>query len=73
VTIEEALRVCGGRVAGLSGAAARLGIARSTLDSRIQTLKINKERFRPRPHIRVKETPEPEARPRSPVSIGRRP
>jgi PAS domain S-box-containing protein len=48
-TIEEALRACAGRVAGSSGAAARLGIARSTLDSRIQALGINKERFRPRP------------------------
>jgi PAS domain S-box-containing protein len=46
--VEEALRASGGRVAGLSGAAARLGIPRSTLESKIRTLKINKSRFRPK-------------------------
>jgi formate hydrogenlyase transcriptional activator len=45
-TIEEALRECQGRIAGPSGAAAKLGIARSTLESKIRTLKINKNRFR---------------------------
>jgi PAS domain S-box-containing protein len=44
--IEDALRVSGGRVFGVSGAAARLGIPRSTLESRIRALKINKSRFR---------------------------
>jgi len=44
--IEEALRATGGRVFGPSGAAARLGIPRSTLESRIRTLNINKSRFR---------------------------
>jgi PAS domain S-box-containing protein len=44
--IEKALRACGGRVYGPSGAAARLGIPRSTLESRIIALKINKNRFR---------------------------
>jgi formate hydrogenlyase transcriptional activator len=44
--IEDALRATGGRVFGPSGAAARLGIPRSTLESRIRTLKINKSRFR---------------------------
>jgi PAS domain S-box-containing protein len=44
--IEAALRECQGRVFGPSGAAAKLGIARSTLDSKIQLLKINKNRFR---------------------------
>jgi formate hydrogenlyase transcriptional activator len=44
--IEEALRECEGRVAGPSGAAAKLGIARSTLESKIRTLSINKFRFR---------------------------
>ena len=48
-TIEEALRASGGRVFGPSGAAARLGIARSTLESKIRTLGINKNRFRGRP------------------------
>jgi DNA-binding NtrC family response regulator len=44
--IEAALRECQGRVFGPSGAAAKLGIARSTLESRIQSLNINKNRFR---------------------------
>jgi formate hydrogenlyase transcriptional activator len=44
--IEEALRESQGRVYGPSGAAARLGIARSTLESKIRLLKINKNRFR---------------------------
>ncbi len=47
--IEGALRASGGRVFGPSGAAARLGIPRSTLESRIRALKINKRRFRLRP------------------------
>src|SRR5712675_2327429 len=44
--IEDALRATEGRVFGPSGAAARLGIPRSTLESKIRTLKINKNRFR---------------------------
>jgi formate hydrogenlyase transcriptional activator len=36
-------------VFGPSGAAARLGIARSTLESKIRALGINKNRFRGRP------------------------
>jgi formate hydrogenlyase transcriptional activator len=44
--IEDALRASGGRVFGPSGAAARLGIPRSTLESRIRALRINKSRFR---------------------------
>jgi PAS domain S-box-containing protein len=47
--VEDALRATGGRVFGPSGAAARLGIPRSTLESKIRALKINKSRFRPRP------------------------
>ena len=47
--IEAALRECHGRVFGPSGAAAKLGIARSTLESKIQSLKINKYRFRASP------------------------
>jgi formate hydrogenlyase transcriptional activator len=46
--IEDALRATEGRVFGSSGAAARLGIPRSTLESKIRTLKINKSRFRTR-------------------------
>ena len=44
--IEEALRESQGRVFGPSGAAAKLGIARSTLESKIQSLNINKNRFK---------------------------
>jgi formate hydrogenlyase transcriptional activator len=44
--VEAALRATGGRVFGPSGAAARLGIPRSTLESKIRALKINKNRFR---------------------------
>jgi PAS domain S-box-containing protein len=44
--IEEALRESQGRIFGPSGAAARLGIARSTLESKIRSLNINKNRFR---------------------------
>jgi DNA-binding NtrC family response regulator len=46
--IENALRASGGRVYGPSGAAARLGIARSTLESKIRGLGIDKNRFRSR-------------------------
>ena len=45
--IESALRECGGRVYGPAGAAARLGIPRSTLETKIRSLKINKNRFKP--------------------------
>jgi PAS domain S-box-containing protein len=44
--IEAALRECGGRVYGPSGAADRLGIPRTTLESKIKALKINKNRFK---------------------------
>jgi hypothetical protein len=44
--IEAALTESRGRVFGPSGAAARLGIARSTLDAKIKTLKIDKNRFK---------------------------
>jgi formate hydrogenlyase transcriptional activator len=47
--IEEALRATGGRVFGPSGAAVRLGVPRSTLESRIRSLGIDKSSFRPRP------------------------
>ncbi|NYF50579.1 sigma 54-interacting transcriptional regulator [Tunturiibacter gelidoferens] len=43
--IEAALAEAHGRVSGPSGAAARLGIPPSTLDSKIKTLNINKHRF----------------------------
>ncbi|MGB7466469.1 MAG: sigma 54-interacting transcriptional regulator, partial [Candidatus Acidiferrum sp.] len=44
--IEAALRECQGRVSGPSGAAVKLGIPGSTLDSKIRSLKINKNRFK---------------------------
>jgi PAS domain S-box-containing protein len=44
--IEAALRESQGRVSGPSGAAAKLGIARSTLESKIKALKIDKNRFK---------------------------
>ena len=44
--IEAALRESGGRVSGPSGAAAKLGIHRSTLESKIASLKIDKYRFK---------------------------
>jgi formate hydrogenlyase transcriptional activator len=44
--IERALSACGGRVGGANGAAARLGLPRQTLESKIKTLGINKFRFR---------------------------
>jgi DNA-binding NtrC family response regulator len=44
--IEAALSESGGRVYGPSGAAAKLGIPRSTLESKIRSLKINKNRFK---------------------------
>lgn len=45
--IEAALAEAGGRVSGPSGAAAKLGLPPSTLDSKIRSLKINKQRFKP--------------------------
>jgi PAS domain S-box-containing protein len=44
--IEAALADAGGRVSGPSGAAAKLGIPPSTLDSKIRALRINKHRFK---------------------------
>jgi DNA-binding NtrC family response regulator len=44
--IETALSESGGRVSGPSGAAAKLGIPRSTLEHKIRSLEINKKRFK---------------------------
>src|SRR5882762_1920288 len=44
--IEAALKESRGRVFGPKGAAAKLGIPRSTLESKIRSLKIDKNRFR---------------------------
>ena len=44
--IEAVLKETRGRIAGPDGAAARLGVPASTLESRIRTFKINKHAFR---------------------------
>jgi PAS domain S-box-containing protein len=44
--IEAALHESAGRVSGPSGAAAKLGIPGSTLETKIRSLKINKNRFK---------------------------
>jgi DNA-binding NtrC family response regulator len=45
-TIEEALTKSNGRIAGPLGAAARLGIPPTTLQSKLKALHINKQKFR---------------------------
>jgi len=47
--IEAALKDTRGRVSGPMGAAVKLGIPRSTLESKIRSLKIDKNRFRTSP------------------------
>jgi formate hydrogenlyase transcriptional activator len=47
--IEAALKESRGRIFGPKGAAAKLGIPRSTLESKIRSLKIDKNRFRTSP------------------------
>jgi len=47
--IEAALRESRGRIFGPNGAAAKLGIPRSTLESKIKSLKIDKNRFKTDP------------------------
>jgi len=47
--IEAALKESGGRVFGPTGAAAKLGIPRSTLESKIKSLRIDKNRFKTDP------------------------
>jgi PAS domain S-box-containing protein len=44
--IEAVLAETGGQVSGATGAAAKLGIPGSTLESKIKSLKINKNRFK---------------------------
>ena len=46
--IEAALADCGGQVSGPTGAAAKLGLPRQTLESKITALGINKNRFKTR-------------------------
>jgi transcriptional regulator with GAF, ATPase, and Fis domain len=47
--IEEALKTSRGRVFGPTGAAVKLGIPRSTLESKMKSLKIDKNRFKTDP------------------------
>jgi formate hydrogenlyase transcriptional activator len=47
--IETALAETGGKIAGPTGAASRLGLPRQTLESRIRSLGIDKLRFKRRP------------------------
>jgi DNA-binding NtrC family response regulator len=47
--IEDALLASDGQVFGPTGAAARLRLPRTTLESRIRALRINKTRFRRKP------------------------
>ena len=44
--IEAALAQSGGQVAGANGAAAKLGMPASTLESKIRALRINKFQFK---------------------------
>jgi PAS domain S-box-containing protein len=44
--IEAALAATKGRISGPTGAAAKLGIPRTTLESKIRTLKLDKHRFK---------------------------
>jgi formate hydrogenlyase transcriptional activator len=44
--IEKALTQTKGKVSGVSGAAAQLGMPASTLESKIRSLKINKFQFK---------------------------
>ncbi len=48
--IEAALAECGGRVSGHSGAATKLGLPVSTLESKIRSLKINKHQYKASAH-----------------------
>jgi len=46
--IEAALAACRGRVSGPAGAAAKLGLPRQTLESKIKALGIDTQRFKSR-------------------------
>ena len=53
--IEAALEEAKGRVAGPFGAATKLGVPPSTLESKVKSLKIDKRRFKPVPPSRTRE------------------
>ena len=44
--IENALRETKGVISGVGGAAAKLGLPRQTLESKIRKLRINRHRFK---------------------------
>jgi formate hydrogenlyase transcriptional activator len=59
--IEASLEECRGRISGPSGAAGKLGMPRTTLESKIKSLRINKHQFKCadaplRPHERHRST-----------------
>jgi transcriptional regulator with GAF, ATPase, and Fis domain len=55
--IEAALEEAKGRVSGPFGAATKLGMPPSTLESKIKVLRIDKRRFKPDPPSRNREAP----------------
>jgi hypothetical protein len=55
--IEAALRECKGRVCGPAGAASKLGMPRSTLESKIRSLRIDTNRFRTAYSLRTPSRP----------------
>ncbi len=63
--IEAALRESGGRVSGPSGAAAKLGIHRSTLESKIASLRSTSIALRPQAPRKIVSAPIPTRRKRS--------
>jgi len=60
--IEAALEEAMGRVSGPFGAATKLGMPASTLESKIKVLKIDKSRFKPVPPSRNREGPSQDLR-----------
>ncbi len=54
--VEDALEEAAGRVHGPRGAAARLGIPASTVESKVRRVRINKYRFRLSPEERAQRT-----------------
>jgi hypothetical protein len=60
--IEAALQQAKGRVAGPFGAAEKLGMPASTLESKIKALQIDKSRFKP--IFLIQHSANREARPR---------
>jgi transcriptional regulator with GAF, ATPase, and Fis domain len=68
--IEAALRECRGQVFGASGAAAKLGIPRSTLESKITSLKIDKYRFKTAKRLKIVNARIPQLRVSPEIFVG---